>query len=114
MTRKPIVTVTIRDCIVQTFRAGGPGGQNQNKRDTGVRVTHEPSGAVGESREQRSQLQNKQTAFGRMARHPLMRLWLNTQSYGVGRAEREVQRLLSRPGDFRTEGKSDGKWTELE
>lgn len=49
-------SVTIKDCTVQTFRSGGKGGQNQNKRDTGVRIIHRPSGAVGESRQHRTQL----------------------------------------------------------
>ena len=51
---------------MQHFRSGGKGGQNQNKRDTGTRVIHHPSGARGESREERSQLQNKRAAFKRM------------------------------------------------
>lgn len=33
---KPTLSITINDCDVQTFRAGGKGGQNQNKRDTGL------------------------------------------------------------------------------
>lgn len=65
-----VLSVTLADCRVDTFRSGGKGGQNQNKRETGVRIVHEPSGAVGESREERSQLQNKRTAFKRMAAHP--------------------------------------------
>jgi protein subunit release factor B len=64
--RHRILSVTIHDCEVQTFRSGGKGGQNQNKRDTGVRIIHHPSGARGESREERSQLQNKRAAFRRM------------------------------------------------
>lgn len=108
----PTLSVTIRDCIVQTFRAGGKGGQNQNKRDTGVRVIHEPSGAVGESREQRSQLQNKQAAFRRMAAHPRMRVWINQTLYGTVRAEREVAHLMARTDDFRIETKRDGRWVE--
>lgn len=67
MARHRVFTVTIKDCRVDTFRAGGKGGQNQNKRNTGVRVVHPPSGAVGEARDERSQLQNKQLAFRRMA-----------------------------------------------
>ncbi len=46
-TREKILTVTIHDCEVQTFRAGGKGGQNQNKVSSGVRVIHHPSGGPG-------------------------------------------------------------------
>lgn len=56
-----------KDFRVDTFCSGGPGGQNQNKRKTGVRITHIPSGLSSESREQRSQGQNKKTAFSRLA-----------------------------------------------
>lgn len=67
-------SVTMKDCELQTFRCGGKGGQNQNKRDTGVRIIHHPSGARGEARDERSQLQNKRLAFKRMADHPLFRV----------------------------------------
>jgi hypothetical protein len=81
--RERVLSVTLADCRVDTFRSGGKGGQNQNTRDTGVRIVHPPSGAVGESREERSQLQNKRTAFKRMAAHPKFKVWLNKQLYGL-------------------------------
>ena len=65
--REKILSVTLADCDVQTKRGSGAGGQNRNKRDTAVRIVHRASGAVGESQEQRSQLQNKKAAFRRMA-----------------------------------------------
>lgn len=80
MSRKPIMTVTIKDCRVDTFRAGGKGGQNQNKTNSGVRIVHEPSGAVGESREHRDQLTNKRTAFKRMAETPKMQNWIKIET----------------------------------
>lgn len=66
-----LLSVTLKDCDVQTKRGSGAGGQNRNKRDTAVRIVHRASGAVGESQEQRSQLQNKQAAFRRMAQTPV-------------------------------------------
>lgn len=73
--RKPLFSVTIHDCRVDTFRSGGKGGQHQNKTESGVRVTHHPSGAVGESREERSQHLNKRNAFRRMAETDRFQLW---------------------------------------
>lgn len=65
--RKPLFSVTRDDCEFQTFTSGGKGGQHQNRTESGVRAIHRPSGAIGESRETRSQLINKRTAFRRMA-----------------------------------------------
>jgi protein subunit release factor B len=76
MVKEKLFSVTVNDCEVQTFRSGGNGGQNQNVRDTGVRIIHHPSGARGESREERSQLQNKRTAFRRMAESAKFKIWI--------------------------------------
>lgn len=77
--KRKVLSVTIKDCDVQTFRAGGKGGQHQNKTETGIRIIHQPSGAVGESRETRSQLTNKRAAFMRMARSERFQTWLRRQ-----------------------------------
>jgi len=46
-----------------TFRSGGPGGQHQNKTESGVRYTHLPTGIAAESRSQRSQHKNDEMAL---------------------------------------------------
>jgi len=63
--RQLVFSITKKDFDIQTFRSGGKGGQNQNKRDTGVRFIHRESGAVGEARDSRNQLRNKRSAFRR-------------------------------------------------
>jgi len=74
-----VFTVTIKDCEQQFFRAGGKGGQNQNKRETGVRIIHHPSGARGEARDERSQEQNRKLAFRRMAESKEFQYWAKQQ-----------------------------------
>lgn len=79
MTRERILHLTKKDFTIQTFRAGGKGGQNQNKRDSGVRIIHPPSGARGEARDQRSQAQNRRSAFMRMYESDEFQLWLRME-----------------------------------
>jgi len=55
-----------RDCDLEFFVAGGPGGQHRNKTDTAVRLVHQPTGVVAEGKDQRSQLSNIRAALGRL------------------------------------------------
>jgi protein subunit release factor B len=109
--RRRILSVSVHDCEVQTFRSGGSGGQNQNKRDTGVRIIHHPSGARGESREQRSQLQNKKVAFYRMVTSDKFKLWLRIETGREVVKQQEFDFLVP-PEDIKTEIRVDGQWVE--
>lgn len=107
--RVPALSVTIRDCEVQHFRAGGKGGQNQNKRDTGTRVIHHPSGARGESREERSQLANTRAAFRRMAETVEFQVWMNRQLAAGPTPDEQVAEDM-RPENLRVEAREGSQW----
>jgi len=104
--------VTIRDCEVQHFRSGGKGGQNQNKRDTGARVIHHPSGARGESREERSQLQNKRAAFLRMIATPKFKLWMARELGHIAVTEQRTSEMVIPSEDIKIEVRQGGHWVQ--
>ena len=54
------------DLLITHVRGSGPGGQHRNKRMTGVRVTHLPTGIVVTATERRSQAQNLSAALERV------------------------------------------------
>ena len=59
------IVIEIRDVDLKrdVFRCGGPGGQHQNKTESGVRYTHLPTGIAAESRTERSQHKNDSNAM---------------------------------------------------
>lgn len=110
--KEKILSVTLKDCRVDTFRCGGKGGQKQNKTSSGARITHPPSGAVGESREERSQLQNKKKAFLKMVASSKFQAWIKRQQGTDTLAAVEINRLemaIGR-GNIQTEVCRKGQW----
>ena len=113
MPRELIFSVTKKDFEVQTFRAGGKGGQHQNKKDTGVRIIHHLSGAVGESRSERSQYQNKKLAFQRLANNKKFKVWVNRKVHelSTGKSIEEKVDESMEPEHLKIEIKNfKGRW----
>lgn len=115
MGRELLFTVHKKDFKVDTFRCGGKGGQKQNKTESGVRITHKESGAIGESREERSQTMNKHIAFKRLTESPKFKVWLNMRVHEIEAGETTEQYVDRQmlPENLKVEAEIDKDWKEI-
>lgn len=89
-----------KDLRIETFRAGGPGGQHQNTTDSGVRITHLPTGVCALSTDERSQHRNRQKALERLEARLLLK---REENRARERAEHNrLHRQLERGNPVRT------------
>lgn len=109
MTKELIVSYTRKDFRVDTFRAGGKGGQHQNKTDSGVRITHLASGLASECREHASQLMNKKEAFRKLSN--LVLAWHRRTAYVAPEKPTDTVRTYHEPENRVKDHTSGEKYT---
>jgi len=113
--KKKILSITKKDFEIKAFQSGGPGGQHQNRVNSGVRIIHKDSGAVGESRNYASQYQNKKAALKRLTNTTKFKFWINMRAHEISKGKtikQEVEKMMS-PDNLKIETKQNGKWIIL-
>ena len=86
------IEINPADLRIDTYRSGGKGGQNVNKVETAVRITHIPTNTVAACQSERSQVQNKTNAM-RMLKSKLYQLELEKKEAEIDEIEKSKMKI---------------------
>jgi len=116
MSKELLFSITANDCEWSYTRGTGKGGQKKNKTSSAVHCMHRPSGAHGYSEASRSQRDNKEDAFRKMAETKEFKDWMRLEiARRTGQlleiedaVNREMKRVTVEVKD------EEGRWTKVD
>lgn len=115
MDKVKILSITKDDFEIQAIRAGGPGGQKQNKTSSAIRMIHRASGISSVSRDERSQKANMRSAFSKLVKSKEFNAWLKLEICRRDGTLRDIENAVDETlkENVKTEVVQDGKWVEV-
>ena len=114
MNKKPILTLTKKDFIVEYYCGSGKGGQHKNRRKTAVRIKHPASGMEACCEDERKRGQNQKKAFKKLVER--IKPWLRIESARKLFQEKDIELKVDemmKDKNLKIEVKEDSKWKEI-